>query len=333
MTAAQPSARQAIDFLVPKRRELVYDILRNEIGADVSDWSNYKKGDAAPAANPKYCYEWCFTQGEHVVLNLWHASFVARGDDLVCDLNMRAYANEIARAKDDPWRDRKPKPVWEKRARSMDLAIQLAVRKQLPIRVIVCEGEMRDVAAGDERASQVKRRMLDPVPWRVEHYDLETGRTTLRRGSLPVGPTFDSVAAPALSARESAVPPEPGASVPSAGAAPHVKLAFADQFDDVGEGAPNRRDAGGSVFARSPAVRAAALRRAGGVCQLCGQRGFMTLAGQIYLETHHVKPLSAGGLDKLTNVVALCATDHRRAHFDVNNEQLRSKLLQIAAGE
>lgn len=175
----------ALKALMPIRRERVYDLVR-EVGMDVSDWSNYKKGDRAPAANSRYCYEWCFTEGEqHVVLNLWYASLVAQNDRLVCELNMRAYANEIARAKDEPWRDKKPKPVWERRAQKMDSAIQLANRKKLPIRVIVCEGTMRDAAAGDEKASNVKKRMLDPSPWFVDSYDIDTGQTSLMRGDAP----------------------------------------------------------------------------------------------------------------------------------------------------
>ena len=322
---------------MPKRREIVYEILRDEIHADVSDWANYKKGAKAPAANPKYCYEWCFTQADrHVVLNLWHASFKPQGDDIVCELNMRAFANEIARAKDEPWREKKPKPVWEKRARNMDLAIQLAVRKRLLIRVIVCEGNMRDIAAGDEKASEVKRRMLDPVPWGIDSYDPGTGQTLLRRGlSAPSFDASDPLAVqPGSSHTVAPKPLEPStqaAPVPDAPKTSTLAPEYGDQFDDELAASPERRDFAGSSFVRSAEVRAAALRRAGGLCQLCGQPGFMTVAGKIYLETHHVQSLGEGGLDVLSNVVALCATDHRRAHFDANNGELRMRLLQIAS--
>jgi hypothetical protein len=87
----------------------------------------------------------------------------------------------------EPWRERRPNPVWEKRALNMDAAIQVAFRKKLPVRVIVCEGEMRDLAAGDERASWVKLRSLDQVPWFVQDYDWNTGQTHLvRAGSAEV---------------------------------------------------------------------------------------------------------------------------------------------------
>lgn len=167
--------------LKPTARELVYDLLQ-QVGMDVSDWSNYKKGATAPAANPRYCYEWSFRDDQkQVVLNLWHASFKQGDQGIYCDLNMRAFAHEVVRAKDEPWRAKRPSPVWETRALNMDAAIQVAFRKKLPVRVIVCEGEMRDLAAGDEQASSVKLRALDPTEWFVQNYDWTTGQTHLVR--------------------------------------------------------------------------------------------------------------------------------------------------------
>jgi len=171
----------ALAFLRPSKRELVYDLLQ-QVGMDVSDWSNYARGETAPAANPRYCYEWSFRDDQkYVVLNLWHASFKQSDQGIYCGLNMRAFAHDVARAADEPWRDRRPNPVWGKRALNMDAAIQVAFRKKLPVRVIVCEGEMRDLAAGDERASSVKLRSLDQTPWFVQDYDWNTGQTHLVR--------------------------------------------------------------------------------------------------------------------------------------------------------
>ena len=180
ISASQPS--EVLAALQPRRRERVYDLLQR-VGLDVSDWANYKK-PSVPAANPKYCYEWSFTQGDQfVVLNLWHASLTVDGDSLACDLNMRADASEIERAQDEPWRSKKPKPVWAKRARAMDQALQLAWRSKVPVHVIVCEGTMRDLAAGDEKASEVKLRSLDPAPWTLVAYDWATGQSRLRRSA------------------------------------------------------------------------------------------------------------------------------------------------------
>lgn len=177
---SSPAPSELLKSLQPQRRERVYDLLQ-EAGLDVSEWSKYKKPEA-PAANPKYCYEWSFTEGDQlVVLNLWHASFQVDGETLACDLNMRAEAGEIERAQDEPWRSNRPKPVWAKRARAMDRALQVACRSDIPVRVIVCEGTMRDLAAGDEESSKVKLRSLDPAPWTLAAYDWGTGRARLRR--------------------------------------------------------------------------------------------------------------------------------------------------------
>lgn len=337
MTTVQLSGVDALAQINPKRKERVYDLVR-DAGLDVSDWSNYKLGATKPAANSRYCYEWCFRQGEtHVVLNLWHASFALDGDQVCCDLNMRAYANDIARAADEPWRAHRPKPVWESRAQKMDSAIQLAARKKLPVRVIVCEGNMRDLAAGDEKASEVKNRMLDPLPWVVQAYDWDTGQTRLVRGLVEPGPS-------AADQPERPIEPEVpvAADVPLDGpeqeAAPAPPAlpdpGYVDQFSGVlldQGGPPDKRTVETTTYTRDPEVRMRALYRAQGVCQLCGQPGFVTMSGKIYLETHHVVPLGEGGYDALSNVVALCANDHRRAHFAGERDALRVALLALAA--
>lgn len=80
------------------------------------------------------------------------------------------------------------------------------------------------------------------------------------------------------------------------------------------------------MYLRNRAVRDAALTRASGACELCGQRGFVTQSGTIYLETHHVQPLSEGGADSEDNVVALCPDDHRRAHYSAEAAEIRERL-------
>lgn len=82
------------------------------------------------------------------------------------------------------------------------------------------------------------------------------------------------------------------------------------------------------MFIRDPAVRRRVLRRAAGHCELCGQVGFRMESGALYLETHHVVPLCEGGGDQDANVVALCAHDHRRAHFAEDRASLRDQLLR-----
>ncbi|MBW0170707.1 MAG: HNH endonuclease [Hydrogenophaga sp.] len=285
-----------LEEIAPRTRQLVYDLVK-EAGADVSDWENFKRGAEHAASNPRYCYEWSFVDSDSlVVLNLWHGGMRERNGVVEDALNMRAFAHRIVRLRDDPWRKGEAKAVWEKRALKMDRAIQLAARKRLPVRVIVCEGDERDIEAGDDEASRVHKRLLDPVPWAVTHYDWSTGEVMLTRG------------------------------VPA--------IEFVDQFSapsDPGEQAPEKRVVEGSVFVRSAEVRRRVLLRAKGICELCGTRGFTTAAGQVYLETHHVVPLSEGGADSVFNVVALCPNDHRRAHHGADRVQLQERLQRVGA--
>lgn len=68
-------------------------------------------------------------------------------------------------------------------------------------------------------------------------------------------------------------------------------------------------------YARSPVISRYAKERAGGFCQLCGQKApFDDRRGFPYLETHHVRWLSRGGADAMENVAALCPNCHRRMH-------------------
>jgi hypothetical protein len=58
--------------LKPTSKLLVMDILKS-LGMDVSKWANMKGRAARAASNPKYCYNWSFSQlGEFVVVCLWH---------------------------------------------------------------------------------------------------------------------------------------------------------------------------------------------------------------------------------------------------------------------
>ena len=71
-----------------------------------------------------------------------------------------------------------------------------------------------------------------------------------------------------------------------------------------------------TAFLRSPHVIAATLRRAGGVCEDCGEPAPFLRAsdGSPYLEVHHRVRLADGGEDTLDNAAALCPNCHRRAH-------------------
>lgn len=106
-----------------------------------------------------------------------------------------------------------------------------------------------------------------------------------------------------------------------------------DAYDDLdaplGNTLPDRRDtAGGSRILRDAMVRRYVLRRAAGLCELCGAPGFVMDGGTPYLECHHVHGLAAGGPDTVDNVIALCANHHRQAHYGVDRVVLSTQMLR-----
>lgn len=174
-----------------------------------------------------------------------------------------------------------------RRATKMDFSLQKANRLNWPVRVIICDGVRKTNAT----KSTADSRKLDSEPWHIENYDSDNGACLLVRGL---------------------------AAVP-----------FIDQFelDKLPEGKALRKETTTSVFERSPQIRNYVLERAKGFCELCGEKGFKTSSGSIYLESHHIQPLSEDGSDSIGNVIALCPNHHREAHYGMDNEQLKLSLL------
>ena len=194
----------------------------------------------------------------------------------------------------DDARANEGKPTWVMRATRLDNAVQTALDPGVELRVIINHGRKRN--RGDPKAerSHVTARQLDPERWTVTSYDRATGTHVIRRGAHPV---------------------------------------FVDQYSvQVGAGDARRVDRTGSAYARDRAVRDAALARAKGRCEHCGEAGFAMANGGIYLETHHVVPLCEGGADDMSNVAALCPNDHKKAHFGVERDRMRLLLLTQLAG-
>ena len=159
--------------LKPTQRLLVMDLVA-EAGLDVSDWANY--AGRHPASNPRYCYEWVFTQeGMPSVACLWFDNIERAPDgSLLQRLNLWQVAKKHESL---PGRS-----AVAKRARAMDMALQSAFGKQSPIRVIVVDGEQADLVAQSAQSSKVERRRLDPAAWTVAEYDWSTGDCLLVRG-------------------------------------------------------------------------------------------------------------------------------------------------------
>ncbi|WP_291891674.1 HNH endonuclease signature motif containing protein [Maricaulis sp.] len=181
---------------------------------------------------------------------------------------------------------------WGKRAERLDRIVSRAARQQLPVRVIFLDGEMRASRDPNASASKPKRRGLDPEVWRIASYDFATGQHTVVRGD--------------------------------------AKGEYLDQFDlPPNSGPPEKYENTVYAFKRDRAVRMRALELADGACRKCGAPGFKMPNGRRYLETHHIIPLSEGGPDDITNVIAICPNDHKEAHFGANSLQMRDELLNI----
>lgn len=146
----------------------------------------------------------------------------------------------------------------------------------------------------DARAA---KRELDATPWAVTSYNQKTGDWIVVRGAKPVR--------------------------------------FVDQYSagDATAGMPEKRPVSGSAYVRDREVRDQALIRAGGKCDYCGEQGFEMANGNIYLETHHIVPLSEGGKDVVGNVAALCANHHRQAHHGKDRVEMRQGLLERISGK
>lgn len=82
-------------------------------------------------------------------------------------------------------------------------------------------------------------------------------------------------------------------------------------------------------YVRDAIIVAAALQRAANLCErpACSQELFSRDDGTIYLEVHHVIPLSEDGLDVIANVAALCPSCHRETHYGAKRAALRQQLL------
>jgi 5-methylcytosine-specific restriction protein A len=183
----------------------------------------------------------------------------------------------------------------KRRASKMDSDIQLAYRSGLPIRVVVGAGTIRDASDPNAGASRMIRRLLDPLAWYIKSYDWNTGDCVLIRG-----PSSEN---------------------------------FVDQFssDSIEIADVKKVLSASEVFLRNPEVRRRVLLRAKGRCEFCFEEGFKTVDSAIFLETHHVVPLSEGGPDTEKNVVAICPNDHREAHFGLRRHEIRDRLLNYLA--
>jgi 5-methylcytosine-specific restriction enzyme A len=162
-------AMSQLSELKPQKGQNVIDLVATA-GLNVSDWKKFKGGPAKAASNPKYCYKWAFVQENKIVLSLWYENMHPENEVITQRLNMRKSAHKQDR-----------EPIQKKRALEVDEAIKKAYKDQLPLRVIVVL-----------KASNPRKRLLDPVPWAVVSYDMDSGDCILERGAIPIEPANDA---------------------------------------------------------------------------------------------------------------------------------------------
>ncbi len=173
----------SISELRPQKNQRVIDLVR-AAGLDVSDWSNFKGRATKAASNPKYCYEWSFIGTNVVVLNLWFESLRAK--------NGTIYSQQDGRWRKSVGRATASQVVWKRRAEKFHEAIRHAYFNALPLRVIICDGQMHDASRPNAKASRVAKRLLDAASWAVTEYDVKSGKCVLNRHALPVASDVDA---------------------------------------------------------------------------------------------------------------------------------------------
>ena len=84
-----------------------------------------------------------------------------------------------------------------------------------------------------------------------------------------------------------------------------------------------------TTYPRNNTLKNYVKQRSNYLCEMpnCNYRSFSKKNGELYIEVHHVIPLSEGGEDSISNTVALCPNCHRALHYANNKEELKQRLL------
>lgn len=166
---------ELLEKIRPKKKNRVIDLVQ-KAGLDVSDWSNYP---GPPAANPKYCYEWAFSDEDvAVVLSLWHEDCKVENQRVIQCVNFREIERKFAEIRSH---------VRAARAKRAGQAILVASRKKLPLRLILVAGQKKGLAHPDAASSKGEKRELDPEFWHLRSYDRNSGEAVLCRGVESTG--------------------------------------------------------------------------------------------------------------------------------------------------
>jgi 5-methylcytosine-specific restriction protein A len=96
----------------------------------------------------------------------------------------------------------------------------------------------------------------------------------------------------------------------------------------LGSKVPGRTLATGSRYQRDEKVRRFVIKQAKGVCEYCGELGFLLPDESHYLEAHHIIALANQGPDTVDNVIALCPSDHREAHYGKRAVAMENEMIE-----
>ena len=175
-----------IDTLKPETATPVRELLINA-GLDVSDWAYDKFGK--PLANPNTnSYKnsfWSFEDDKKAIaLCIWHKEIFPDGERIVFRANMQTltqgFADELAEPKLDG-RRKQSLSARLKKARRFGWTVFNANRDRTHLKIIILGDNVADATEADHPA----KRLLDPSPWHVEHFDAMTGEFCLCRGLPP----------------------------------------------------------------------------------------------------------------------------------------------------
>lgn len=310
--------RALAEKLRPVTCSRVYDTVA-QAGISVEPWHNLT-GKITPPQNPNFCYRWAFEGNGKILLFLWHSEIVFgdTGADFIGNARQaRNFWEERSNDQRIPSLKRRFRN-WSDSAQEMDSVLKLAKREAREVRVAIVH--TKTPKSGEDERSSADYRELDPEPWHLVHYEMQDGSFHIRRG--PPSSLADSKSP----ADASSVEPPLSVQMPEISEQGYG-IGVADQF--VGFEEPLQKEASTTTWERSALVRQRVLMRSGGCCEYCLAPGFKKFNGDVYLETHHIDPLSEGGADTVWNVIALCPNHHREAHYGCNSAGIKQILKGI----
>lgn len=114
-------------------------------------------------------FEWaqCEQHNNLYLFNLWFYEITKQDGDIVCKANWRTVHEQS-----------KQNGMWKHQYKSdrTDRYACAAHHRQSPVRVVVVDGHSKP-----DGSRVATARNLDPVVWRVDHYDMTTGSAHFRR--------------------------------------------------------------------------------------------------------------------------------------------------------